>query len=75
MLYMHHVSGWWMVGGWLLMVLIFGGLAALTVLSFKWFSKHNAATSKQTPLDIAKERYAKGEITKEQYEQIKKDLS
>ena len=75
MLYMHHVSGWWMVGGWLLMVLIFGGLAALTVLSFKWFSKHNAATSKQTPLDIAKERYAKGEINKEQFEQIKKDLS
>ncbi len=26
-------------------------------------------------LDIAKQRYAKGEITQEQYEQIKKDLS
>ena len=28
----------------------------------------------RTPLDIAKERYAKGEITKEQFEQIKKDI-
>jgi putative membrane protein len=75
MWYIHNVGGWWMVGMGLLMVLIWGGLAALTVLSFKWFSKHNAAMEKQTPLDIAKERCARGEITKEQFEQITKDLS
>ena len=75
MLYLHHISGWWILAGWLVIVLIWGGLIALGLLSFRWFTKHSAAITKQTPLDIARERYAKGEITKEQFEQIKKDLT
>lgn len=34
----------------------------------------SAFNGKRDPLTIAKERYARGEITKEQYEQMKKDL-
>lgn len=30
---------------------------------------------KRTAIDIARERYAKGDITKEQFDQIRKDLS
>jgi putative membrane protein len=69
------LGSWWIVVGWAILVLIWVGIAALGWQSFKWFSKRNASKTRQTQMDIAKERYARGEITKEQFDQIKKDLS
>jgi uncharacterized membrane protein len=34
----------------------------------------NDSSKRQTPMEIAAERYARGDINKEQFEQIKKDL-
>jgi uncharacterized membrane protein len=36
---------------------------------------YSTAAQQATPLDIAKSRYARGEITKEQFEQLKHDMT
>ncbi len=64
-------GGWMMIFWVVIIALIVWGIIALV--------KRGTSTSdtpqKRDPLDIAKERYAKGEISKEEFEQIKKDLS
>jgi putative membrane protein len=64
--------GGWMIIVWIVIVgLIVWGVIALT--------RHTAKTpgggEMRNPLGIARERYARGEITREQFEQLKKDLS
>ena len=51
---MHDVNVWWMAAGWVLMALIWIGIAVLAILAFKWFLRHNEATTKQSPMDIAR---------------------
>jgi len=64
--------GWWMA---IWIVVFWGGLIALIVWGVKKITEQGSSTRKQDPLDIAKERYARGEISREEFEQIKKDLS
>ncbi len=67
---------WW--GGiWMFPSLIFF-LALILVPLFLWQRGGSCKSSEdnsETPLEILKKRYAKGEITKDQFEQIKKDIS
>ena len=70
--------GWggMLIGG-LFMLVFWGGLIALIVWGITRAVQPSGGTPhySKTPLDIAKERYARGEITKEEFEQIKRDLS
>ena len=68
-------AGWWWPFGGVFMILFWVGLIVLIVWGVIKLSKGSETSSKKEPLDIAKERYAKGEISKEEFEQIKKDLA
>lgn len=67
--------GWWWVFGGLWMVVFWGGLIALIVWGIKKLTERGDSTPKRNPLDTAKERYAKGEISREEFEQLRRDLS
>ncbi len=68
--------GWWMVFGGFMMVLFWGGIIALVIWGIRRLTGGSQETGqRRTPLDIAKERYAKGEISREEFEQVRKDLS
>lgn len=67
--------GWWMLFGGAWMFIFWGGLIALVIWGVIKLTKKSDSTPKQGPLDIARERYAKGEIAREEFEQLKKDLT
>lgn len=75
MWYMHEGMGWWMVFGGVWMLIFWGGLIALIVWGITKLTRRSDSAPKRDPLGVAKERYAKGEISKEEFEQLKKDLS
>ncbi len=73
-------AGWWWAFGGVSMILLWVGLIALLVWVVMRIARGSSnggggGESRKDALDIARERYAKGEITKEEFEQIKKDIS
>jgi putative membrane protein len=68
--------GWWMIFGVIIMLIFWGGIITLIVWGIRRISggDRERRIGSRDALDIIKERYARGEITKEQYEQYKKDL-
>jgi putative membrane protein len=64
--------------GWLFMLVFWGLIIVGLVLLVRWLwdqgSSARSRGSGDGPLDILKRRYARGEITKEEFDRIKQDL-
>ena len=67
--------GWWMAFGGVWMIIFWGALIALTVWVIKKLTERGDSITKHNPLDIAKERYARGDLSRQEFEQLRKDLS
>jgi putative membrane protein len=64
----------WGYGGafmWLIFLVLLGFVIYFVLRGEKWMKRGG---SEETALDILKKRYAKGEITEQEYEKIKKEL-
>ena len=57
---------------WIIFLIVIGVAIYLIVQATK--SKGPESPFRETPMEILKKRYAKGEITKEEFEKMKKDL-
>ena len=67
--HMYGGSAW----GWLFMLMMIGFLILGVVLVARLVSG-SGNNSNDAPLDTLKRRYSKGEITKKQFEEMKKDI-
>lgn len=70
-------GGWWMLLGPLWMIIVLAGIVAAVVMALRWagVTGGSAGTGvRPTPLDILKERFARGEIDRAEFEERRKAL-
>jgi putative membrane protein len=70
-------GGFGLLGGILGLILnlaILVGIVLLVVWAVKRFTTNNPSSAVQTPKEILQARYARGEITRDQYQQMLGDL-
>jgi putative membrane protein len=69
--------GWGPGFGWVSMILFWGLVIFAIAALAKWLTQQSpggGSPRDKTPLQILQERYARGEIDREEYEQKKQDL-
>ena len=72
----HDGMGWWMLFGSIWFVVFWGLIiwAVVNLVSKLSGSQSSRQGDQESPLDIAKRRYASGDISKEEYDRLRADL-
>jgi putative membrane protein len=76
---MHHpMWGLWGIWGFAMMVMMFvfwGVVIAGIVIGMRWFARQGRESKSDAALEILRQRYARGDINKEEFDARKRDLS
>jgi putative membrane protein len=75
MSYMGGGWGWWMVFGWLWMVVLWGLIIWGVYTLVSRLSGGGSTQPRETALDILERRYASGELTHDQFEEMRQRLT
>ena len=67
--------GAWGIGMMLMMLVFWGLLVAGVVVGIRWIARQDRSARPDTALKILRERYARGEIGKEEFDARKRDLA
>lgn len=70
----NNMMGGWGIFGWLTMLLFWALLILGVIALIRYLARSGQGKEDKTPLDILKERYARGEIDKKEFNERKKDL-
>lgn len=70
-----HGSMVWMMFCALFGIILLVGIVLLIIWAVKTLGKDGRGLPEQTALDMLKKRYASGEISHEEYEKMKRDVS
>lgn len=74
-----HPMGWmggmWGLGMMFMMLLFWALVISAVVLGIRWLSSQGREPRSDTALEILRQRYARGEIDKEEFDARRKDLT
>ena len=71
---MHPMWGMWGLGMALMMLVFWGVVIVGLVLGIRWLVSQGTPARADSALDILRQRYARGEIGKEEFDAKKRDL-
>jgi putative membrane protein len=69
------LSGLWHLGIMLLILAFWGVVIAGVVLSIRWLRSQGRSPQSDAALEILRQRYARGDISKDEFDAKKRDLT